>query len=147
MRLNTVRGRVDRWECRTPNHSPRRGQLRIYVVTRRFIDTDLTQGCMLGRLATETADSDQLIREFLDKVFEGWERCIAMTLERAQAAGETELAMPADRLAGVIISLWEGALIRARVARSSNPLREFSTTVFEHLVPAIVAEPRGDVCD
>ncbi|CAJ1494368.1 TetR family transcriptional regulator C-terminal domain-containing protein [[Mycobacterium] kokjensenii] len=102
---------------------------------RRFVDADLMRGCMLGNFANEIADRDETVRNLLTGLFEAWAEVLTDALRQAETSESVRLAMPADQLAGVILSLWEGAITRARAAQSEEPLRQFFDVVFGDLIP------------
>lgn len=100
---------------------------------RRFEEVDLTHGCMMGNFANELADRDHAVRDLLAGLFAAWSQLIAANLRQAEAAG-ARLALPADRLAGLIISLWEGSLTRTRSDGNLEPLQQFHELVFDQLI-------------
>lgn len=102
---------------------------------RRFVQVDLTHGCMMGNFANELADEDERVRELLNVQFALWAECIATAIRKAEADEGVVPVMPADELAGVIISLWEGSITRSRAAGNAQPIRQFFTTVFDRLLP------------
>ena len=102
---------------------------------RRFTEGGLTHGCMMGNFANEMADQDERVRELLNVQFGIWADCIAGAIRRAESDEGVIPALPADELAGVIISLWEGSITRSRAAGNARPIREFFTTVFDRLLP------------
>ena len=103
---------------------------------RRFVAAGLSDGCMMGNFANELADHDDAVRELLNTQFTAWMDLIAAAIKQSEATEGLVPLMPADELAGVIVSLWEGSLTRARAAGSAQPIRQFFTTVFDQLLPA-----------
>ena len=89
--------------------------------------SDYSLGCPIATVALETACSSALLREAADRQFTGWEEAIARGLTPYGEPGERE-----RRLAGEALMLIEGALIMARVRRTSDPMRGLSA-VFERL--------------
>ena len=88
-------------------------------------------------VANELADQDEPVRRLLTGLFGAWVELIAITLRQAEAAGEAQLAMPAEMLAGTIVSLWEGSITRSRASNSLEPLDQFFALVFERLLGPI----------
>lgn len=122
-------------ELRSHPGGPRAG-LRAHFeeLRRRFAEADLTQGCMMGNFANELADQDEPVRELLNCLFSAWIALIAAALREAEADEGIHLTVPADALAGVIVSLWEGSITRARAANSIEPVDQFFDTVFSQLL-------------
>jgi TetR/AcrR family transcriptional regulator, transcriptional repressor for nem operon len=81
--------------------------------------TDFKMGCPLGNLALEVADDDGTARGLIDRNFTQWFSVVRGWLE---AAGP-RLPAGTDRaaLAGFILTVMEGAVMRARAARSFEP--------------------------
>ena len=96
----------------------------------RFIASKFTRGCLMGNFANEIADHSDSVRETLAGAFDGWCALIEALLVEAQQAGDIAAqSNPAD-LAAFVVNSWEGALTRARVTNTEEPLRIFFDTVF-----------------
>jgi TetR/AcrR family transcriptional repressor of nem operon len=52
----------------------------------------------------------------------------------AQAAGEVSKKNDPDRLANLLVMLWEGATIRMQIDRSLQPVDDFLAFVFDSLL-------------
>ncbi len=89
-----------------------------------------TTGCLIGDLAQELAAQNERLRIRLDKVMRSWGDRFAVCLREAQQAGEVSPATDPDKVAGLILTGWEGALLRAKVMKSSQPVRDFIDTLF-----------------
>ena len=98
---------------------------------RRFLEaTGCTLGCPIGNLAGELGDSHSSARQRLHELLAAWREGIRGYLEegRSQFPPETDL----DSLATLVLSVMEGAVMQARLARTLEPfdrstsmLREF----------------------
>jgi len=82
-------------------------------------------GCLVGNLSLEMADQSELLRTRLEEVFEGWVKRYADCLEAAQLAGEIPAEMNVRSLAEFWLNSWQGAVLRAKTARTTQPLRLF----------------------
>ncbi len=81
--------------------------------------SDFSRGCPVATLALETATSSEALRRTADQQFSAWEDAIA----RGLAGGADPRA--GDRaLAARVLMLIEGALIMARVRRTTEPLKD-----------------------
>lgn len=105
-------------------------------LARRFTESDYRRGCLMGNFSNEIADELDRPRQLLADLFEGWKFLLTDAITAAQAAGEVSATVPADRLAGLVLSAWEGSLTRARAAHNADPLDDFFDTVFDHLLTA-----------
>jgi TetR/AcrR family transcriptional repressor of nem operon len=98
---------------------------------RRFLEeSGCSLGCPIGNLAGEIGDSHPSVRQRLDELFAAWREGVCGFLEegRSQFPAETDL----DGLATLVLSVMEGAVMQARLARTLEPfdrstalLREF----------------------
>lgn len=105
---------------------------------RNFLETGLarvsqnrcTRGCLIGNLGQEMADLNERFRTRLDEVFGVWKERLAACLTEAQQRGELSQARDAHLLAGFILAGWEGAILRAKVMKSPQPMRDFVEVLF-----------------
>jgi TetR/AcrR family transcriptional repressor of lmrAB and yxaGH operons len=94
--------------------------------------SDFGSGCPIATVALETATTSELLRTASETQFAAWEAAIA----RGLAADERVTARH-RALAAQIMMLLEGALLMARVRRTTAPLRLLDSA-FERLL-----EPQG----
>lgn len=97
---------------------------------RRFDDSGMTRGCLLGNLSNEVADHSETIRATLEQAFAAWVMVITQVLDAARDAGEIAAELDTATTAGFLLNAWEGALLRARASRSTDPLDAFFTMTF-----------------
>jgi TetR/AcrR family transcriptional repressor of nem operon len=88
------------------------------------------KGCLVGNLGQELADLNERFRERLDGFFRSWVERFAACLREAQAAGGLDKGADAAVLAGFILSGYEGAILRAKVQKSTEPLRDYIEVLF-----------------
>lgn len=89
-----------------------------------------TSGCLIGDLAQELAAQNEQLRSRLENVLRSWSERFAVCLREAQQAGELPLSADPDMIASLILSGWEGAVLRAKVMKSPQPVREFIDILF-----------------
>lgn len=102
--------------------------------TREMVAHDYGRGCLIGNLAQELAGQNDAFRLALDDVFQRWTRRFAACLEAAQAQGDIAPDADCAALAEYLLSGWEGALLRAKVTRTTAPMRDFATLFFTHVL-------------
>jgi TetR/AcrR family transcriptional repressor of nem operon len=101
-------------------------RLRTYfeLLLQRAIDASpQARGCLLGMLALEMAGSSEPLRASVSDAFGRWQARLAELLRQAQVAGEVAPEQDPQPLAAMLISGWEGALMRARASRDLDALR------------------------
>lgn len=84
------------------------------------------RGCLVGNLGQEMGALPESFRERLIEVFLSWQSKVATCLEAAQEAGEISKDVDVAELAAFFWIGWEGAVLRAKLERSSAPLSLFS---------------------
>ena len=89
-----------------------------------------TTGCLIGDLAQELAVQNERLRTRLEMVMRSWVERFAVCLREAQQAGEIPSSTDPDKIAGLILTGWEGALLRSKVMKSSQPVRDFIDILF-----------------
>lgn len=107
-------------------------RIRKYLETglARLTQSQCTKGCLVGNLGQELADQNERFRTRLDEIFRSWKEQIATCVEEAQRTGELAPDLDPGVLAGFILSGLEGAILRAKVMKSPEPMRDFIETLF-----------------
>ncbi|MGE3818004.1 MAG: TetR family transcriptional regulator C-terminal domain-containing protein [Isosphaeraceae bacterium] len=91
---------------------------------------DCRQGCLVGNLCQEMADQSEAFRERLDAIFRDWTARYATCLRKAREAGEISADLEPETLAEFWLNGWQGAVLRAKAARSTAPIRTFLEVMF-----------------
>lgn len=94
------------------------------------------QGCLIGTLGQELSAHNETFRSRLDEVFEGWKQRFSRCLEEARQLGELPADSDCDELAEFLLAGWQGAILRAKMNRSTAPLKAFIDTVFGRFLKA-----------
>ena len=95
-----------------------------------------TKGCLIGNLGQELTGQNERFRARIETIFSAWQQRFAACLHEAKQKGQ--LASEADPavIAEFILSGWEGAILRAKVMKDSQPLRNFTDTLFATVLHA-----------
>lgn len=88
------------------------------------------KGCLIGNLGQELADQNERFRERLDVIFRQWRDRFAACLDEARQRGELATETPPEELAEFLLAGWEGAILRVKVMKSPEPIRNFIDIVF-----------------
>ena len=90
-----------------------------------FTGTGAKKGCLMGNMALELADSEEIVRSRLASRFDEWALLLRHCIEQAQVEGQLQVQAHADAgtLADFVLNSWEGALLRMKVDRSIEPLK------------------------
>ncbi|HBB70210.1 MAG TPA: TetR family transcriptional regulator [Geobacter sulfurreducens] len=96
----------------------------------RLEQNQCSKGCLIGNLGQELADQHERFRGRLDEIFRSWKDRFAACLREAQRGGELAPELDAGVAAGGILSGLEGAILRTKVMKSPQPLRDFIEILF-----------------
>lgn len=83
------------------------------------------RGCLVGNLGQEVNQLTEAQRQQLESIFSRWEDLLAQCLNDAVRAGELSPRAPLPHLAHAFWIGWEGAILRARLSRSTEPMTCF----------------------
>lgn len=92
-------------------------------------DSEFKVGCFLGNMCQEMSDSSELIRSKIDQALKSNVTAIAMVIEQGQLDGRINQDIDAKTLAEFLLNAWEGTLMRAKAAKSREPLDAFMSTI------------------
>ena len=107
--LDTISNAVDRLKQLVANFVERRGTI--------------PGGCPLLNTATDTDDGNVVLRERARKALRGWCRYIISVISAGIKAREVRPRVDANRVATLIISSLEGAIMLYRLERNGEALR------------------------
>lgn len=99
-----------------------------------FVDANFERGCLLGNFSAELSNQSAAIREALGKVYVRWTDDIAVAIADAQADGTVASKTSAGELAAYLLDAYEGALLRARVARNREAFDRFVEFAFTRIL-------------
>lgn len=88
------------------------------------------RGCLVGNLGQEVNQLSEAQRQQLEAIFTRWEDLLAQCLREAVQAGELSATAPLQSLAHAFWIGWEGAILRARLCRSTEPMTCFFAHYF-----------------
>lgn len=109
-----------------------RARLKRYldIITTRLEADAFNRGCLIGDFSLEAVPHSDMLRERLQIIFAEWRAPFAACIAEAQAAGEIAKTFPPDELAEFLLSSWQGAILRMKVARNAEPLERFKRIAF-----------------
>lgn len=94
----------------------------------RLVDSDFATGCPIGNLALELPDAEPEVRQRIEANFDAWCQGIAECLERVPGL-ETH---DPPRLARLVLTFMEGAIVQARGRRDIEPFDEAVASLRSH---------------
>jgi TetR/AcrR family transcriptional repressor of nem operon len=92
------------------------------------------KGCLIGNLSQEMSDQSEILRMELAKVMAKWRESFAKCIAEGQQLGEIKPVPDANKLAALFLDAWEGAVMRAKMTKSVDPLDGFINLMFDHVL-------------
>lgn len=108
-------------------------RLRAYFDTGfdNMASCNCARGCLIGNLGQELAGQNEMFRVRLEKVFSGWEKRLERCIAEAQTAGDIGTDIAPSDAASFLLSGWEGAILRSKVVKSTEPMEQFVRVFFK----------------
>jgi TetR/AcrR family transcriptional regulator, transcriptional repressor for nem operon len=97
------------------------------LLIKPFAESGYEKGCLLGNFSNEIADHSALVRGKLREAFARWAALLSQAIRDGQESGEISTAHKPETWASLLLSSYEGALLRTRVTKDPSALREFET--------------------
>lgn len=91
------------------------------------------RGCLVGNLGQDMSALPESFRAQLEAVFQDWQARTAACLAEARSAGQIEPDADCAALAQFFWVGWEGAVLRAKLAQSPEPLQVYGAGFFRLL--------------
>ena len=86
---------------------------------------NFTRGCLVGNMMQESPGLPQSFIKVLQNILESWQALVATCLSDALSSGEISSNMNNTQLAAIFWSGWEGAVMRAKLYCSTQPVYDF----------------------
>jgi TetR/AcrR family transcriptional regulator, transcriptional repressor for nem operon len=104
------------------------------ILIARFASNDCSKGCLIGTLRLEMSDQYESIRQRLEQVLQFWAKRLSASLLHAQKMKAIPADLDTEMLAENLISSFQGALLRSKVKKSSEPLKNFICLYFDRFL-------------
>lgn len=102
---------------------------------------DFHRGCLVGNLGQELGGLEDDFRRRLLAVLDDWRDRFRHCIAEAQTSGEITTPLAPDLLAQFFWSAWEGAVLCAKLERSTRALDNVGTVFLDHLLQPAQAAP------
>jgi TetR/AcrR family transcriptional repressor of nem operon len=99
-----------------------------------FDSAGYTCGCPVGNLAQEMGDTSPVFQKKLSSAIETMVSYYTGMLSEAQIAGDISRDIDAKEAADFIVASWHGALIRMKVSRCVDPLKNHKKFVLNYVL-------------
>eukprot|EP00903_Cladosiphon_okamuranus_P003693 g3691.t1 len=98
----------------------------------KFIANDRKYPCLVLKLASEVTDLSEPMRKTLEEGMNNWMSLISGALEEAKRLGQISQDVDAEFEAGIYRDLWAGAIQRATICKSSQPMHAAFKAITDH---------------
>lgn len=93
-----------------------------------------TRGCLLGNMALELADVHPVFQEKIKTGFEKVTTIFETCLENAKELEEVKADMNTNLYANFLVNSWQGAMLRMKAEKTTEPLNEFYSITFTQVI-------------
>ena len=100
----------------------------------RYECADPKKGCLLGNLAGEISEASEKCRVALQVAVGEFKTILAQRLLSGQQSGKVRDDLSAERLADLVWDAWQGSLLRMKIEKSAEPVRNTLETLFEKIL-------------
>ena len=83
------------------------------------------RGCLVGNLMQESPQLSEALTAHLQSILREWQQRVSRCLSEAKISNQIAENADNDKLASLFWSGWEGAVMRAKLYKSTEPLDEF----------------------
>lgn len=90
--------------------------------------------CLIPKLALETSQLSDPVHAAVKRAYQKWSALLAAVIREGQERGEIDRTHEAERLANVLVMMWEGATMRVQIDRSLQPVDDFLVFAFDSLL-------------
>jgi TetR/AcrR family transcriptional regulator, transcriptional repressor for nem operon len=90
--------------------------------------------CLIPKLALETSQLSDPVHAAVKRAYQKWSALLAAVIREGQERGEIDRTHEAERLANVLVMMWEGATMRVQIDRSLQPIDDFLVFAFDSLL-------------
>ena len=105
----------------------------IEVSKQGMVRFQFRRGCLVGNMGQELANVSDTFRHQLEAVLQSWEDLLTECLQRAIDVGEIAPNNDPRSLSRFFWLGWEGAILRAKLMRSAEPIDHFADLFFERV--------------
>jgi TetR/AcrR family transcriptional regulator, transcriptional repressor for nem operon len=85
---------------------------------------DFKGGCLLGNLMGELSDTSDLCQKSLHTAVNRYRDILRTGIAKAQQQGSVRNDKSALEMADLLMNTWQGALLRMKIEKSADPLRQ-----------------------
>jgi TetR/AcrR family transcriptional repressor of nem operon len=90
-----------------------------------YTDKEYKEGCLLGNCSTELSDFSESFSISVANELSVWEKCFENCIQEGQIEGSIKMSESPKILSDLILTMWEGALLRMKSAKNVESIETF----------------------
>ena len=90
-----------------------------------YISKEYKEGCLLGNCSTELSDFSESFSISIANELSAWEKCFENCIQEGQIEGSIKMSESPKILSDLILTMWEGALLRMKSAKNVESIETF----------------------
>jgi TetR/AcrR family transcriptional repressor of nem operon len=94
------------------------------------------KGCLIGNLSQEMADQSEVLRQALSQIMANRRALVAACIAEGQKLGEIKKKIEPRKAAELFLSAWEGAVMRSKTTKCTEPLDACLDYLFTEVLAA-----------
>jgi TetR/AcrR family transcriptional repressor of nem operon len=99
-----------------------------------YENADPKKGCLLGNLAGEISEASEECRVALQVAVGDFKKILEQRLLSGQQSGKVRADLSAERLADLVWDAWQGSLLRMKIEKSAEPVRNTLDILFDKML-------------
>ncbi|HMS16776.1 MAG TPA: TetR family transcriptional regulator C-terminal domain-containing protein [Planctomycetota bacterium] len=114
-----------------PGRSPMERLVSLYEDGRQYcLQHGASRECLIAKMALEHAQLSPKVRDAVRGAYDQWRRILAALLREGQVVGQVTRDQDAERLASMLVMLWEGATLQMQINASIAPVEDMISFLF-----------------
>lgn len=99
-----------------------------------YIAKNYKEGCLLGNCSTELSDFSVPFSTTIAYELSIWEKCFEKCIQKGQIEGSIKTSESPEILSDLILTMWEGALLRMKSAKNARSVETFIQYLEKYLL-------------
>ncbi|MBW1296276.1 TetR/AcrR family transcriptional regulator [Aquimarina litoralis] len=99
-----------------------------------YVSKDYTEGCLLGNCSLELSDLSESFSNLISDKLNEWEKFFENCIREGQLEGSIKTNESAEVLSNLLLTMWEGALLRMKSAKNAKSLETFISYTEKHIL-------------
>jgi TetR/AcrR family transcriptional repressor of nem operon len=92
------------------------------------------EGCLLGNCSTELSDFSEAFSISIAHELNTWEKCFEKCIQEGQIDGNIKTDESPKVLSDLILTIWEGALLRMKSSKNAESIKTFILYLEKHIL-------------